>query len=279
MVLHNGDQTIRYVSPSSVQMIGYTLEEVKALPPNSLVHPDDLPGLNAAMPRLRDHAETPRLTYRVRHKDGHYLWMESEVTPIFDEDGAFDCFLAVTRDISERKATEDALRRAQANLRAMLDSTWHSFTLIDPDGRVIEADEPSKRAALALFGRRIAAGDDIYDFVLPHDHDSFTANFARALNGETLLVEKTFNTPDGVTHIIEFTYYPVYDETGAVTNVCMSHQDITERRRSEQAAREAVTNLYALLDATLDAAFLMCVDGTVLAANEVVARRPGVPSS
>lgn len=278
VVLHNNDRTIRYASPSTTRVIGYTPEEVRTLPPNSLVHPDDMPRLVSFMEQQDYHGDLPRLTYRLRHKDGHYLWVESEVTLIFDADGAFDCFLVSTRDISDRKATEEALRRSEANLRAMLNSTHQSFTLIDRDGCVVDADEGGKQSALAIFGRRIEPGDDIRDFVLPAHREGFERNYVRALAGEVIHVEREFPSQTGDLMVFTVSYYPVMDDTGAIIGVCMSHQDITESKLREQELQAAAANLYALLDATQDVAFLMQTDGTVLAANEALAHNLGLAS-
>ncbi len=161
-------------------------------------------------------------------------------------------------------ADSDSLRRSEANLRAMLNSAWQSFTLIDRDYRVVDADEKGKAAAQAIFGKRMEPGDPILDFVLDRDRDGFNANFARALNGEYVVVEKAF--PEAG-FIFEIGYYPVTDRDGTVIGVCMSHQNISQRRQAEQDLRDSEAWHRTLLT-NLDAGLVVhAPDGSIRLCN------------
>lgn len=131
---------------------------------------------------------------------------------------------------------EEQFRRASSSLHAMLNSTWHSFTLIDRHYRIIDANDKTRQAAQAIFGRRIQPGDSIYDFVLPRDHESFTANYERALQGETVTVVRPFSTSEGKNLFFEIVYNPVFDGD-QVIGVCMIHQDITEQKQVDDRLR------------------------------------------
>jgi PAS domain S-box-containing protein len=148
-----------------------------------------------------------------------------------------DLFEQVVSQDATKTETEQHLRRTEANLRAMLSSTWHSFTLIDSDGCIVDADDKGKQSARAIFGKDMQAGDSIYDFVLPRDHESFTSNFGLALQGEQITVEKHFSLPDRSERCFEIAYFPVTDDQGDVIGVCMSHQDITQRKHMEAKMR------------------------------------------
>ena len=140
---------------------------------------------------------------------------------------------------------EEMLRQSEANVRAMLNSTHHSFTLIDANGIVIDADDAGKAASLGIFGREIAPGAVIQDFVLERDRASFERNFNRTLDGETVTTVKRFQGKDR-DYIYEVRYYPVTDRAGQVIGVCMSNEDITQRTRVEMQLRESESQ-YRLL--------------------------------
>ena len=101
-----------YVSPSCERLLGYTPAEVVGRSPTEFVHPDERDEFARAKSEnfkgLPTHKE-----WRYRHKDGHWVWMESLSNPVFDEAGAVTGVVCCVRDISRRKAAEDGARTAQ----------------------------------------------------------------------------------------------------------------------------------------------------------------------
>jgi len=72
--------------------------------------------------------------------------------------------------------------------------------------------------------------------------------------------------------------FPVKDENGIVTGLTGTLQDITSRKQNEEEHREIKLNLETFLDAIRESALLLKRDGTVIAANRIVARRFGISS-
>lgn len=167
---------------------------------------------------------------------------ETCVTPILNTHGDTQYVLTITRDITKRELAEQQLRQTEANLRAILNSTWQSFTLIDRNYRVIDVDEKGKKSAEAIFGKRIQPGDSIYDFVFAHDLTSFNVNFLSALNGQQITIEKTFQDLQGKILFFEVTYYPVVDNEGLTIGVCMGYQNTTERKQAQLALSKSEEN-------------------------------------
>ena len=117
------DGTLTYVSPSIEKMVGYTPAEMmqqsleNLLAPDSLVRASDyLQGLNACL-----QAGLPLETFRgeleLRRKDGSIVWTEITAFPLLDTAGNFVELVGVTRDMSERKRTEAALRDTNLQLQ------------------------------------------------------------------------------------------------------------------------------------------------------------------
>jgi PAS domain S-box-containing protein len=110
------DTTLTYVSPSSISLLGYTPEELLGTVSVQLLHPDDLPRDRPSREEQRsDHLQTQ---FRLRQKDGSYLWAEATVRYIYNEDGTLRERLSVTRDISKRKEAEDRANTLNAQLMA-----------------------------------------------------------------------------------------------------------------------------------------------------------------
>lgn len=105
------DMKWRYVSPSSVQVLGWTPEEMIAMEAFALIYPEDLPGLNAIATRnFAPGVEPERAAVRMRKKDGTLVWIEFTARVVRDADSGEAIEAVVTmRDISERKALVEKL--------------------------------------------------------------------------------------------------------------------------------------------------------------------------
>lgn len=105
------DGTRLYVSPSATEMLGWSREELKG-PRWDLIHPEDFERVKQALAQLFCEGGTATVTFRTRHKDGHYVWIEAKAIRIESSrpDGPPEV-IYTGRDISRRKAAEQALER------------------------------------------------------------------------------------------------------------------------------------------------------------------------
>lgn len=119
--IENGVPTHYYISPRVEALIGYTPEEWQAdgsLWANSL-HPDDREAILAEDKRTNETSGAFRMEYRLRRKDGEYIWVKEDASVIRDENGIPMFWQGILLDITEQKKTEEALRRRDAILRAV----------------------------------------------------------------------------------------------------------------------------------------------------------------
>jgi PAS domain S-box-containing protein len=107
------DGRITYVSPASSELIGHAPDEIVGRQPHDFVHPDDHHAVTHARSRIADEGGTITVTSRLRHREGHYVWIEARVRRVHDADtGAPIEGQAIVRDVSERVAAEAALRES-----------------------------------------------------------------------------------------------------------------------------------------------------------------------
>ncbi|MBL8132690.1 MAG: PAS domain S-box protein [Anaerolineae bacterium] len=111
--------TTVYVSPSHQEVLGYPPDALLRRQFVDFIHPDDLPGVVALFQEVVAGVDTPLLVeFRVRHADGHYLWMEASGRVARGGDGEINGLISVSRDIHERRqlrevqVEEDRLRLA-----------------------------------------------------------------------------------------------------------------------------------------------------------------------
>jgi len=116
------DLNITYVSPSVTQLSGYTVEEMMDLKMEDIMTPDSL---RRALGNFREYVplarkdpdvQIPLMQYEYVRKDGSTFWGELKVKFLRDAGGELVGTQGILRDITERKAAEDALREKEQEL-------------------------------------------------------------------------------------------------------------------------------------------------------------------
>ena len=118
------DTTRRYVSPASTALLGYTPEELVGTKPLDFVHPEEREAYGEILRALCEGRVKQTVTrQRYKRKDGSWAWMEVSFSLTRDAaDGEPTGYVASLRDISDRRAAEDALRMSEERLALALDS-------------------------------------------------------------------------------------------------------------------------------------------------------------
>ena len=117
----NDPQSTHYLSPRLVDLLGYTPEEwvaEKNVWENSL-HPDDRERVLAEDIRTNQSFEPFHIEYRIRHRNGHYIWVREDASLIKDADGNPQYWQGILLDITDQKSVEAALQRRDEILKAV----------------------------------------------------------------------------------------------------------------------------------------------------------------
>jgi PAS domain S-box-containing protein len=116
------DRTILYVSPSYKQLNGIDAEEMIGKSGAETVHPDDRTYVAAAFQRLlQQPGGRVSEEYRIRHKDGTWVWVETRVMNLLD-DPRVGAIVLNSRDITQRKQSENALAEYRAHLEQLVET-------------------------------------------------------------------------------------------------------------------------------------------------------------
>ncbi|MFO1487523.1 MAG: PAS domain S-box protein [Verrucomicrobiota bacterium] len=177
------------------------------------------------------------MEYEVVGLKGTRRWLETRVTPLRDESGAISASLSVTRDITDRKQAERALKDSEARYRLLLDKapapifvqTNHRFAYVND-------------AMLKLLGasnRLQLLGEMVVDFVAPEFREEVIERM-RLVNNERQAVplrQMKYIRLDGWTVDIELLGVPT--EYNGHRGSLVFVQDISERKRHEAHLLEA----------------------------------------
>lgn len=116
IVIFGNSGRIEYVSPATTRIMGYSTDEALSTNPVQVTHPDDLPSLEQALAELtQTPTKTITIEYRMRHKDGSWRWLESNISN-FSAVPGIEGFVFNFRDISERKSAEREIQKRTEDL-------------------------------------------------------------------------------------------------------------------------------------------------------------------
>jgi PAS domain S-box-containing protein len=118
------DGTFIRVNENFCETVGYPSAELLRCTFVDITHPADLnAGWAQASALLRGEIETYSMVKRYLHKAGHMVWVQLSVSLVRKADGLPDYFIAVIRDISDRIAVAEQLRKAEEKFRWLVDSS------------------------------------------------------------------------------------------------------------------------------------------------------------
>jgi len=119
----NTDGYMFYISPACKTILGYKPEEMIGVSSFDLIKPEDHPQIRELFNQKPGDAPYT-VTYRAKHKEGHYVWLETSARAISDHNTMKVVEIqAASRDITERKRAEEALQLAHNQLRDAYERT------------------------------------------------------------------------------------------------------------------------------------------------------------
>ncbi len=111
-----------FVTPGAKRIIGYEPEELEGHLIYDFIEPDQLGMVQLEHRKILTETEPVTVTYKFRHKDGHYVWLES-ATRVYSprETGDIERILSISRDVSDRMKYEEDLRNLNKDLTLQQD--------------------------------------------------------------------------------------------------------------------------------------------------------------
>ncbi|MBN1911017.1 MAG: PAS domain S-box protein [Pirellulales bacterium] len=252
------------------QIVGYTLEELKPHKTQiwfELTHPDDV---QRAREVLDEHfsgrLDDFECEMRMRHKAGHWVWVLSRGRVAErDADGSPVRMVGTHLDITARKQAEAALRESEERFRIVMSDLPYAVCAHDLDGRILMINN----ALCGLTGYTeeellsLKVMDIDKDIVSRQDRERIWTRLERAGSAR---FESVHHRKDGSTYPAELTVSAT--TLHGMPILLVATQDITERKRAEEAIQESEERFRITLENLPYAVFLHDVDGRILMVNE-----------
>jgi PAS domain S-box-containing protein len=235
------EMRVTYISPSDGRILGFTPEErakhtlVDMLTPSSQEKAMEVISKEYALEEIGQadfsHSVTVELEYR--HKDGSTRWLETLAKGIRDDKGLLIGFHGVSRDITDRKQAEKALRESEQRFKTIIQNLPGAVFAHDIEGRLLFVNKTastytgySEQELLAMTVPDIDSGD----FTKEDSHQLW-----HDLNvGESKTIQSTHTRKNGSKYPVEIHLNAIsLDNQPVILPIVF---DITERKRAE--ARE-----------------------------------------
>jgi len=226
------DDSVIYVNPAGCALLGRSKESFVGRHLCEIIHPQDREGSVARAAAAR----SGRLIDRLPHADGRTIWLEYSLDVIRFE--GRPTTLVTGNDVTERVKAEDALRKSEANLAEAQrvaqvgswdwDMTNNRVTWSAELYRILGLDPSRVEATYELFLSRL------------HPEDRARARGADDCDGyEPFECEQRVIRDDGEVRIVWTSGRVDMDADGRPIRMYGAVQDITDRRRAQEALRES----------------------------------------
>ncbi|GGG05966.1 hypothetical protein GCM10010916_23720 [Paenibacillus abyssi] len=254
---------IAYCSPSVKDILGYTSDELIGSTEELLFHQGDIPGLAAS----KEHGNPCQ--FRIRHKNGEYLWFETRVKKLNGESGSI-VVVVIGREITERKKQQDIIAEAE---RIAIIGSWewdicsNKVSFSDQLRRIynFEEDELQNRPL------------QLTDLVPVEDQQWFHREIEMAMKDghHDLAAEFRMINKDGTDKYLHIRGVVSYSETGVPLRINGTVQDVTERKLVEFKLQETIERYTSLKKYNHDAVMSLDLEGNIINANIVAQEMTG----
>ncbi len=265
---------IQSLNQAAESMYGWTAEEVVGKRMGEMIPTFFINASNEAVISQFLAEGTWRGEAIQHHKNGSKLNVLSSVNLVRDRDGRPTNVLAINRDITHRKQTEEDLEASGADLTALLNAPTDSVALVDPEGYLLKINDSGARRFNSTPDDLL--GVNIYSKLPPQLAESRKAQIDRVF--QTGIPAHFIDTRNG-RHLSNHVYPIFAKDNKTVTRAAIFATDITEQRQTAEALQKSEEEYRNLFNNALVALFKTAVHtGKILAANSAAARLFGYPS-
>ncbi len=230
-----------------LEKTGYTVEEIVRFDSfEEYVHPDDIDLFKERYKRVLSGEEIDDFEFRMKHKEGHYFWIQETAHVEFDENtGKPENIVIIARDITERKKAEQRVVKSEHLFGQMFEQSKISTQLYDPDGTCIRVN-PQFRELFGVNTDEITDGRynvfkdqaAIDSGVIPLVKEIFEEKKTKkwVTNIDVAVASESTDTPSAIKEKvwIDVLGYPILDSEGNLDYVILQHYDITDRKQAEE---------------------------------------------
>lgn len=272
IVLADENGSILSWNAAAESLFGYSREDVIGLPLTMIMPDRYRTDYSKALEQVRlsgefRHKGTSRNLHGLR-KDGREFPIELSLSSWVSGGARFYC--GILRDVSARVEAETYLRRQQIEQQTLLDLIPAMVWYKDAHNRILRTN---RRAAESI-NKSVAdvEGQSTYDLYPDEAEQYHQDDLEVIVSGRPKLgIVEPYKTGTGEKRWVQTDKVPFRDVDGTVLGVLVFAQDITERKRAEEALRESEERLRIIVESSPNGIVMVNEEGTIVLVNAVLA--------
>lgn len=234
---HEADGTFRYVSPVLAGMIGEYPGRLAGKNPQDYAHPEDREILAGLWRRATGWTETAATTiWRCRQHNGQYAWIESTARTTVGDAARMGALVCASRDVTERKQLEDALRDSEQRFRTTLETVRLVAVGLDTQGRITFCNDAL--CLLTGWKRSELIGQNWFDTCVPEGGSARAVFYDHIATGDIPpRIEYEIMARDGTRRMIQWDNTVLRTPLRDVLGTASLGADVTEARTQEETVK------------------------------------------
>ena len=258
IVVTGPDGRIRYVNPAFTAMTGYSAQDATGQLTNILKSGKQTGQFYEDLWSTIRSGRVWQGSMVNRRSDGTLYDEEMRITPVHDENGEIESYIAIKRDVTERQAAE----QAQALLAAIVESSQDAIVAFTPAGIILNWN----RGAETVFGYSAAEaiGTHVSTLVPEERREPLALMTERVLGGQSISqYEGVCRHREGHRINVSLTACPLRNHAGEVTAISTVLRDVSARHEAERSR----ALLASIVESSEDAIYSTGEDGAIVSWN------------
>jgi two-component system, sporulation sensor kinase E len=235
-IIAKDDLTIIAVNHAAASLYGYTQTELLNTSVKQLRPPEDWPQ------QLSSYQQKIAGTINfgvVKHlkKDGSVIFVN-----IISEDILFEgrpVRISSTADVTEKLKSEELLKKSEANLQTILNTTDTAYALLDRQLNALEYNDIALVFAKQEFNFDPQNGVNFFEHLPENRRVRFLDYIDKVFKGNAISYEVTYDQPDGGNIWYFVKMFPISNKEDEILGLVLAISDITERKHAEQSLQLA----------------------------------------
>jgi len=268
VVITDPEGCIEYVNPRFVELTGYSRDEVLGENPRILKSGCHQKEFYQNLWQTISSGQKWSGEFLNLKKSGEKFWEQASITPIIGRQGEISSYVAVKKDISQRKQMErellekkNQLEEKEKMLNDILDLSTEAIRYVDLNYQIIKSNQRYKE--LNRLYKKDSLGEDFFFSQRRNCSNAFctencgteNCSLKQILAGREFIQEDAAVEIAGETHFFIVTIVPYRDHQGNLKGIIQSYRDITARKNYEKTlelSNQKINDLYSRLEAEFE---------------------------